>query len=76
MPSVTAIRRVPWARLWVSATWLWHQGRGRLEKNLSDRERAELKDLMKRSKGRRSNLTSRQQSRLAELVKRGFAGVG
>jgi hypothetical protein len=74
MPSVAAIRRLPWARLYVSATWLWHQGRGRLEKNLSDRERNELKDLMKRSKGRRSNLSSRDQARFRDLVKRGIVG--
>ena len=74
MPSVAAIRRIPWARLYVSATWLWHQGRGRLEKNLSERERSELKDLMMRSKGRRSNLSSRDQARFRDLVKRGIVG--
>ncbi len=75
MPSpLTLARRVPWMRLWIAAQWLYHQGRRRLEQNLTESERAELLELMRRSKGRRGNLSKRQQSRFATLVKQGVRG--
>ncbi|MFN8160597.1 MAG: hypothetical protein U0R52_06075 [Solirubrobacterales bacterium] len=75
MPSaVSAIRRVPWKKVWISAIWLYHQGRGRLERNLTPSERDQLWDLMKRSKGRPNNLTKRQRDRFRELVGRGLRG--
>ena len=75
MPSPLALaRRVPWMRLWLAAQWLYHQGRRRLERNLTESERAELLELMRRSKGRRGNLSRRQQSRFATLVKQGVRG--
>jgi hypothetical protein len=58
------------------ARWLFKQGRDRLNRNLSEPERAELWDLMKRSKGRRVNLSSREQSRFVALVKQGATGRG
>jgi hypothetical protein len=76
MPSaVTAIRKVPWKRVWVAAMWLYQQGRGRLEKNLSPKERDELWSLMKRSNGLPTNLTPRQRDRFRELVLRGIRGA-
>lgn len=75
MPSpVTALRRVPWMRLWVAAQWLYHQGRKRLEQNLSESERRELGALMKKSKGRRANLGAREQERFKVLVRQGVSG--
>ena len=61
-------------RLWLAAQWLYHQGRRRLERNLTAGERAELLELMRRSKGRRANLTRRQQVRFTELVRKGVRG--
>ena len=61
-------------RLWIAAQWLYHQGRRRLEQNLTENERAELLELMRRSKGRRGNLSKKQQSRFATLVKKGVRG--
>lgn len=75
MPSaVTAIRRVPWKRVWVAALWLYQQGRSRLEKNLGPKERDELWGLMKRSNGLPNNLTQPQRDRFRELVRRGIRG--
>lgn len=56
------------------ARWLFKQGRERLNRNLSEAERSELWDLLKRSKGRRANLSSREQSRFVDLVKQGATG--
>ena len=56
------------------ARWLFKQGRERLDRNLSKDEQRELWELLKRSKGRRVNLTSREQGRFVELVRRGATG--
>ena len=75
MPSPLVLaKRVPWVRVWLAAQWLYHQGRRRLEQNLTEGERAELFELMRRSKGRRANLSKRQQHRLTDLVKKGVRG--
>ena len=72
--AASAIKRVPWKRVWVAALWLYNQGRTRLEKNLSPKERDELWSLMKRSKGLPTNLSQRQRDRFRELVGRGIRG--
>ncbi len=75
MPSaMTAIRRIPWKRVWITAGWLFNQGRARLEQNLTAKEREELWDLMKRSKGVPTNLSKRQRDRFRELVSRAARG--
>ncbi len=75
MPSaVTAIKKVPWKRVWIASLWLYNQGRTRLEKNLTAKERNELGELMKLSKGLPTNLTQRQRDRFRELVARGIRG--
>lgn len=58
------------------ARWLFKQGRERLNKNLTEPERGELWELMKRSKGRRVNLSSGEQKRFVDLVKQGATGRG
>ncbi len=72
--AASAIKRVPWKRVWVASLWLYNQGRTRLEKNLSPKERDELWSLMKRSKGLPTNLSQRQRDRFRELVGRGIRG--
>jgi hypothetical protein len=75
VPSpLIALRRVPWMRVWLAAQWLYRQGRRRLEQNLSERERRDLLDLMRKSKGRQSNLSSREQDRLRRLVRQALTG--
>jgi hypothetical protein len=58
------------------ARWLFRQGRERLNRNLDPEERGELWELMKRSKGRRANLSPYEQSRFLDLVKQGATGRG
>jgi hypothetical protein len=66
--------KVPWARAWVVANWLFRQGRNRLEQNLTSSERSELWDLLRKSGGRRANLSSRQQKRFIALARQGLTG--
>ena len=72
--AVTALRRVPWMRLWVVATWLYRSGRERLERNLTPHERRDLWELMKKSGGRPTNLSRRERDRFGRLVRQGATG--
>lgn len=66
-------RAVQWAALYEAAKLVYNQGK-RLYDNLSPAERERLGQLMRKSKGRRSNLTEREQRRVWELVKKAVAG--
>ena len=66
--------KVPWARAWVVANWLFRQGQRRLQQNLTSSERSELLDLLRRSGGRRANLSSRQQKRFIARTRQGLTG--
>ena len=63
-----------WRAVWGVAVWLFKQGRDRLNRNLAEGERRELWELMRKSKGRRSNLSHREQDRFRALVKRAVTG--
>jgi hypothetical protein len=63
-----------WKAAWTVSVWLFKQGRDRLNSNLSEAERRDLWTLMKKSKGRRSNLSGREQERFGTLVKRATTG--
>jgi hypothetical protein len=67
--------RVPWARVWVTAVWLVRKAWDRVQKNLSEAERRELTELMRKSKGRRSNLTAKEQERFRLLVRQAAIGA-
>jgi hypothetical protein len=67
-------RRISWARLWAIAVWLVGAARDRLRKNLTERERKELLDLMRNSKGRPGNLTKKEQERFRNLVRKAAVG--
>lgn len=69
-------RRLPWARVLLVAHWLWTHGRDRLERNLTARERGELARLLRKSKGRRANLSERERRRVTELLRRAVTGRG
>jgi hypothetical protein len=66
--------RSPWKRVFAVAMWLFSAGKGRLEKNLTKKEREELTQLMIKSKGKPSNLTARQRTRFRRLVNKAATG--
>jgi hypothetical protein len=67
-------RRLPWRRIWAISLWLAKKGRDRLERNLSESERQTLFDLMRKSKGRRRNLSKKEQERFVALVRQAVTG--
>lgn len=75
LPAIAArFTTARWRVVWTVAVWLFKQGRDRLNRNLSEPERRDLWELMRKSKGRRSNLSSREQDRFRKLVKRAALG--
>jgi len=56
--------------VWKAARWLYTRGRDRLEKNLTEKERRELFDLMRKSRGLARNLTAKERQRLRGLVRK------
>ena len=67
--ALKAARRVPWTKVWAAVLWLATVGREYWDR-LTPKERRELLDLMRKSKGSRSNLTNKGQGRLFELLNR------
>jgi hypothetical protein len=59
-------KALPWARIYVLGEWAYRKGRA-VHGGLEESERAELGRLLRRSKGRRSNLTRGEFERLREL---------
>lgn len=75
MPSyVSLAKRVPWVKVWATATWLVAKGRSRLDDNLTDAERTELRKLVTASKGKPGNLSQRQRDRVKAIVKKAAVG--
>jgi hypothetical protein len=66
---LAAARRVPWTKVWAAVAWLYTFGR-RYWDRLTPKERQELLDLMRKSKGRRSNLTNKEQDRVVKLLEK------
>jgi hypothetical protein len=66
-------RAVQWAALYEAAKFAYGHGK-RMYGNLSPAERERLGQLLRKSKGRRSNLTEREQRRVWELVKKAATG--
>ena len=66
-------RAVSWTALYRSAMWLYSRGQ-QFWDNLSALERKELGELLRKSKGRRANLSVKEADRLKELVRQGFSG--
>lgn len=66
-------RAVSWTALYKSAMWLYGRGQ-QFWDNLTRSERSELGDILRKSKGRRANLSSRETDRLKDLVRKGFRG--
>lgn len=71
---VPLLTKTPWGKVFAVATWLYTVGKGRLEKNLTKKERGELTKLMAKSKGKPSNLTERERTRFRRLVNKAVTG--
>jgi hypothetical protein len=66
-------RALRWTALYEAAKLIYGHGR-RLYDNLSPAERERLGQLLRKSRGRRSNLTEREQRRVFELVRKALTG--
>ena len=62
-----------WLLVLRAARWLFTEGRKRLA-NLTARERGELADILRKSRGRPGNLSDRERRRLRELVVKAARG--
>ena len=66
-------RAVQWAAVYEAARLVYSQGR-RIYDNLSPAERERLGQLLRKSHGRRANLSEREQRRVFELVRKAVTG--
>jgi hypothetical protein len=66
-------RAVPWLALYESGKWIYGHGK-RAWANLEPKERDRLGQLLRKSKGRRSNLTTKERDELWSLVKHAVSG--
>jgi hypothetical protein len=71
LPTISKLlargKAVPWARIYFLGAWAYRKGRA-AHGGLTQKERAELGKLLKKSKGRRGNLTEGEFERLRALV--------
>jgi hypothetical protein len=65
--------KIRWLALYQAARWIYDHGRQAWE-NLEPRERQRLGELVRKSKGRRANLTDREREELWSLVKKTATG--
>jgi hypothetical protein len=72
---ITRGRAVPWLALYESGKWVYGRGR-RAWENLEPTERERLGGLLRKSKGRRSNLSTRERDELWSLVKKAVTRKG
>jgi len=72
---VTRGRAVPWLALYESGKWIYGHGK-RAWGNLEPGKRERLGALLRKSKGRRSNLSTRERDELWSLVKQATTGTG
>jgi hypothetical protein len=62
-------RALPWLALYQTAKWIYEHGR-RAWGNLTPTERRRLGELVRKSKGRRLNLSERERDELWSLTKK------
>jgi hypothetical protein len=72
---VTRGRAIPWLALYQSGKWIYGHGK-QAWGNLEPGERERLGVLVRKSKGRRANLSTRERDELWSLVKKGATGKG
>ena len=66
-------RAINWIALYEAAKFVYGHGKRSWE-NLTPSERAEIGRMVRKSKGRRANLTDRERDRLWTLVKKAATG--
>jgi hypothetical protein len=64
-------RPIPWALLLEAGRWATKKGREAYGR-LTPSDQAELRRLLRKSKGRRSNLTERERRNLTQIVRKAF----
>jgi len=67
-------RRVNWKTVWTVALWLAQKGRDRVRTNLTPSEQSEFWDLLRKSRGKASNLTPRDRARVKDIVGKAIRG--
>jgi hypothetical protein len=67
-------KRIPWKMAWAVSLWLAEKGRDRMQKNLTDKERKELLNLVLKSKGRPGNLPQRDRTRVKNIAGKAIRG--
>jgi hypothetical protein len=67
-------RRVPWKMVWTVSLWLANKGRDHIRDNLTQSEQTEFWNLVKKSKGRPSNLAQRDRTRFKSIVGKAIRG--
>jgi hypothetical protein len=66
-------RAIPWLALYQSGRWIYGHGRQAWQ-NLEPTQRERLGELVRKSKGRRSNLSTQERDELWSLVKKAAIG--
>ena len=69
-PFLRLGRRIPWVRVVMAARWLYERGKD----NLSEAERRELGQVLRKSKGDPRKLTQKERDRVRSLVSKGVRG--
>ncbi len=68
-------KRIPWKMVWTVSLWLAEKGRERVRENLTQSEQTEFWTMIKKSKGRPSNLNQRDRTRLKNIVGKAIRGT-
>ncbi len=68
-------RRIPWKMVWTVSLWLAEKGRERVRENLTKSEQTEFWSLIKKSKGRPSNLSQRDRGRMKDIAGKAIRGA-
>ncbi|HTT96400.1 MAG TPA: hypothetical protein VMF55_17140 [Solirubrobacterales bacterium] len=68
-------KRIPWKMVWTVALWLAEKGRERVRENLTQSEQTEFWTMIKKSKGRPSNLSQRDRTRMKNIVGKAIRGT-
>lgn len=67
-------KRIPWKLVWTVVVWLANKGRERVEQNLTQKEQSEFWNLVKKSKGKPSNLSGRDRTRIKNIAGKAIRG--
>jgi len=70
-PLIVGARRIPWRTLFVAGQQLYQRSRA-FRDNLTAEERTRVGELLRKSKGRRANLTDGEVAEVTGFVRQGF----